>query len=499
MQKNQRISFWDFLLALGITLFFLNSVVFFVLGRFNADEGWYLYACKLVYAGQLPYRNFAFTQTPLLPYIYGIIQNLFLQSLYLGRATSVFFSILAFLLSLKIAFQYGGKMAGAITSLLGGTFLFGIYYQSIIKTYPLTTLFCLLALFFLSSGYRKEIKLILPVLFVLLAALTRLTATFFAIPFILYALIVADNRIRIIVVALCLAACSWMLIVALPDLDAALWGLMMYHLTQFGNLSLAERTWRIVEITIPRLVEQFPCYFLLMATLVFLGIGRIRAALRSYPATLITVVGLFPFAVANLLTGGFLVEYYVPLLFILFPIIGIAFARLFLRISKRSQIVLQLVVLSALVMGLVRSRFTLYDLSGGQPPIEKIQDVAAVVTKNSGPNDKLFAFEALAVAIESHREAMPNQAMAQFSFSSADTKTADHLHLMNGPMILGDIENGIPKLVILTDLDWEILRGFTDYDSIVAALDQNYRLIYSLENFGQRDNRVEVFLRRIDQ
>ncbi len=41
---------------------------FFVLrGRLNADEGWYLYSARLVYRGQLPFRDFSFTQMPLLP------------------------------------------------------------------------------------------------------------------------------------------------------------------------------------------------------------------------------------------------------------------------------------------------------------------------------------------------------------------------------------------------------------------------------------------------
>ena len=152
MRDAPRRTAWDVLLPAGIALFLLNSFVFVLLGRFNADEGWYLYGSKLVYEGLRPYQDFLFTQPPLLPYLYGLVQHFFLQSIYAGRLTSVVFSVTAFLLSIKIAVNYGGKTAGGITSLLGGTFLFGIYFQSITKTYAMTTLFFILGLFFLASS-----------------------------------------------------------------------------------------------------------------------------------------------------------------------------------------------------------------------------------------------------------------------------------------------------------------------------------------------------------
>lgn len=61
----------------GMVLFVAISIAYVIVGRINSDEGWYLYASKLVYGGELPYRDFAFTQTPLLPFIYGLPQILF--------------------------------------------------------------------------------------------------------------------------------------------------------------------------------------------------------------------------------------------------------------------------------------------------------------------------------------------------------------------------------------------------------------------------------------
>lgn len=51
------------------------GVYFVHYGRLNHDEGWYLYAARLILDGQLPYRDFAFYQSPLLPIVYMPFRN----------------------------------------------------------------------------------------------------------------------------------------------------------------------------------------------------------------------------------------------------------------------------------------------------------------------------------------------------------------------------------------------------------------------------------------
>src|SRR5258708_6936446 len=80
------------------------GLLFVVRGELNADEGWYLYASRLVYRGQLPYRDFSFTQMPLLPYVYGLVQAI-KPSLYLGRIMSVTFAIGAVALCVRVAWR----------------------------------------------------------------------------------------------------------------------------------------------------------------------------------------------------------------------------------------------------------------------------------------------------------------------------------------------------------------------------------------------------------
>ena len=46
------------------------------LGELNQDEGWYLYAARLVSEGWLPYVDFAHTQPPVMPFVYALAQPL---------------------------------------------------------------------------------------------------------------------------------------------------------------------------------------------------------------------------------------------------------------------------------------------------------------------------------------------------------------------------------------------------------------------------------------
>ncbi len=490
---------WNIIIASGITLFVIHSVLFVIFGRVNADEGWYLYAGRLVYAGQRPYQDFAFTQTPLLPCLYGLFQKLFFQSIYLGRITTVIFSVTAFLLSIRVAGKHGGSAASGITAMLGATFTYGLYFQSITKTYALTTLFFLLAFYALSSNSKRELKFILASVFALLATLTRLSALFFAMPVLLYAFLVSGIRSRVTILALCLAAFSWVAVLAFPNPDAAVWGLVTYHTSQWGGASVAERVLRILFFRIPELWAAYPAYFIVYGVLAGLGFRAMASRKKRPWVVMVVIAGSCLFAVPNLTTGGFGTEYFVPLIFLSFPIAGIAISKLLDFMGRIPRMAVTTALISALALGMIRGGYPFLAISDGHPPVEKIRDVASIVSENTSPSDTLFVMEALWVAVESGRQAVPNAAMAQFSYLATDPRTADRLHLMNGQIICRYFSDRVPKMVILTDIDWGILRSATEYECIVDSLENNYRLIGSEDNFGQHNSHLDVYLRREEQ
>ncbi len=488
--------FWKSTTLFAFVIYLAFTFSFILLGKVNADEGWYLYASKLVYEGRLPYQDFAYTQTPLLPYVYGIAQEIFSPSIYLGRIVTSLFSFAALIISVSIARKYSGEKSGAITALLWATFTYGIYYQSITKTYALTTLFFVLALFLIVSESNQQWRLVASTTFVLLATLTRLSALFFAVPITAYAFIRANKRTKFVIIALCLIAFSWVMLLAYPNVESAKWNLLTHHTDQWNNLSYGEQIAEIVSYRLPTLFVVFPSYFLLLFTIVLLGLKQIRSCIQRIPGSLAGITAFLFFIFPHLATGGFHTEYFVPFLFGLFPLIGIIYVEVYQQQNRYSKLMLQVFLLSTLVLGLLRGGLFYWDISDGRLPVEEIKEVAIFVSNNTSPEDKIYALEALWVVLEANRQTMPNMTMAQFSFFTGNTNAANQLNLVNDQITLDYITNTIPKLVVLTDADWMILRRTASFNQIVFALEENYELLLEKETFGQGEAGVKVYIRK---
>ena len=86
--------------ALAVLLASLNLVH----GNLNQDEGWYLYAAKMVNEGAIPYVDFAFTQGPVLPYVYSMLHPV-IDALGVagGRLLTTWFGVLAGILAAATA------------------------------------------------------------------------------------------------------------------------------------------------------------------------------------------------------------------------------------------------------------------------------------------------------------------------------------------------------------------------------------------------------------
>jgi hypothetical protein len=480
----------------GLVLFVAISVVYIVFGRINADEGWYLYASKLVYSGQLPYQDFAFTQTPLLPYVYGLPQVLFSPSLYLGRITSVFISAMSLAFSLSIARKLGGEKAAAITCLTWASFATGIYFQTIVKTYALTTLCFVLAVFMLTREGHKGVKYILATVFVLLATLTRLSALFFAIPIIIFSFVVSETRTRLIITALCTVTMVGFLLFVIPSWPSAYWGLLGNHVLEWGSMTIGERVSIIISTRIPKLVNRYLNYFLLWCGLIAMEFKRIIFYLKTKVETRMVVIGLLLFVIPNLTSGFMLTEYFVPLIFMFILIAGVLFDKIDSPRPRYKAILLRLMYGAVIVSGLIWHSTSYIDLSGGRLPIEEIREAATIVKANSTPEDEIYVLEALSVVVEADRQAMPGMTMAQFSLFDGETMTAEQLHLVNGQLTLGYFNKRIPRIIILTSFDWASLHETTEIDEIEASLKNNYQLIYTASKFGQNMNRIEIYLLR---
>lgn len=151
------------LLAVGVSWLVLSGLNLWM-GELNQDEGWYLYAAKQMAAGLQPYRDFAFTQPPMLPlvysWVYGWVASFGLAG---GRAVTWVFGTLGMLSAVWLAMRTGPRRIQRLTGGLCFIFismnLYQLYFTTIVKTYALSSMFLCAGLLMLSfvgphKGFR---------------------------------------------------------------------------------------------------------------------------------------------------------------------------------------------------------------------------------------------------------------------------------------------------------------------------------------------------------
>lgn len=150
------------LLSLLASIFLAVAAVW--LGGLNQDEGWYLYAANLVSEGKMLYRDFFYTQGPLMPLVYSpfkFIWNSF--GLVGARAFTSFLGFAGIAVAVLTVAQLlpdnRSRSAKLMVFALLACNLYHLYYLSIPKTYALASLFVALGYLFyaraLASGEAK--------------------------------------------------------------------------------------------------------------------------------------------------------------------------------------------------------------------------------------------------------------------------------------------------------------------------------------------------------
>ena len=174
---NRRLLIILWILALGLSLLLTAANLW--LGDVNQDEGWYLYSARLVAEGKLPYRDFAFTQGPMLPVVYALFNRAFaVWGVAAGRLITGMIGLLAALASALLAArvalfrfkgrpadpggsaagpgsggeQYRGAVAGLLAFILVGVNVYQSYFTTVVKTYPLCSLFLVAGFLVLTGG-----------------------------------------------------------------------------------------------------------------------------------------------------------------------------------------------------------------------------------------------------------------------------------------------------------------------------------------------------------
>jgi 4-amino-4-deoxy-L-arabinose transferase-like glycosyltransferase len=121
----------------------------------DGDEGDYMFAARQALDGRLPYVDFLYTQTPLVPYVYGLWMKLFGLNWYAARLLSALFATALG----TLIYVYGTRVFKNQPLALVGLFLFGtsaftLAWDTVVMTYALSALLLFGAYAVLTTGPR---------------------------------------------------------------------------------------------------------------------------------------------------------------------------------------------------------------------------------------------------------------------------------------------------------------------------------------------------------
>jgi hypothetical protein len=496
--------------AAVVALGALAMIAFVVVGRINADEGWYLYAGRLVWRGELPYGDFAFTQMPLMPYLYGVVQSV-APSLVLGRIVSVILATCGLALLVRASRRTGGNASALVVALLCVSGTMSLYNLTISKTYALVLL-CFAATFAaLTSSARPERALPLACAAAWAATLARTSSLPLTVIVIVFCLWRAPStRTRIHVAAVAAGGTLLAGAFVLADFTNARFDLLTFHQLLWYDASASTRIDTVVTERVPEWFGDYPiasASTLIALVLVFV-LPRARALLREHPSLAVMALGAVGYLALQLPAGQFApVEYAAPMVPVLFavtvPVILRSIGPVVTTSIRRGVAlgVLAVTVVVALVHPAPWDHLVRPASSGG---ILHQQDVGALVREHTRDGDEVLAMWAQPIALASGRDFAPDVTLGPFSYEDLTTARAGELHYVNAPRLQRLLESGRPAAVVLSDIDRLVLefqgtltQTRADPTAIFDALDERYRRVATTSTWGiDTPTSVEIYVRR---
>lgn len=464
------------------------------LGDLNQDEGWYLYAARMVAAGQWPYVDFAFTQGPVMPLVYALFAPVIAAGgLAGGRLITALLGLVAAVLAARLAARLVNPelRAGAAltTFILIGVNVYQSYFCTVVKTYSLTALFLMLGFLALTGGWtrRRAGLMLIAGAFMALAAGTRVSAG--VILPIVFLCLLASRRFSPPLAWLYfgLGATVMTSLVFLPFLilapESLLYCIMQYHALRHSGGGLMTLAFKVGFLS--RLLQAYFVAFIVGVFIVCTKWAQARApaamatpaatdtptamavpAAMTAPAATITPVlmRILWLSIAAITLIHFLAPFpYDDYQVFVFPLLAIAITNAAIRlVGRRGALWLTLAILVASLGAagssplnqdwFIQGRDRIWWLIKDRSPLQKLRDTADLIRRETQPGNLLLTQDPY-IAVEADRQVPRGLEMGQFSyFPALSDNQAAQLHVFN--------RAGFERLLRTTEAPIAALSGY---------------------------------------
>ncbi|MGD9873429.1 MAG: hypothetical protein AB7T27_04080 [Kiritimatiellia bacterium] len=517
-----------FVLALLVCALLALANIF--LGDLNQDEGWYLYAAGQVARGLLPYRDFAFTQAPVMPFVYAAADALVKGWGVLGgRIFTALLGLLGALaasaLASKAVHNRWRTHASALAFALVGVNVYQSYFTSVVKTYSLCALFLTVGLLVLAAGYdrRRLLACFASGVLLALAAGTRISAGI-ALPVVFLFLLFWGWKtdwhswfmfglgggigLLAIFVPLYLAA---------PD--GFIFGVLQYHtLRDPGSLAYQ---FMLKAGFISRWVQAYLIASVLAVALVVIRLlPTRRAPAADGPVNVSMLLSVFAaVSLVHFLAPFPYDDYQVPV----YPILGAALAAAAVNmlagltpdegnIRRRAMSGLLWIVLLISVLAsfsspinqqwMILGRDRIWWLTKDKPDIIKLREAAEWIRENSSPDDLLLTQDTY-LAVEAGRQVPRGLELGPFSYYPDWTSSrAKKLKVLNRTALLKLLDKADAPVAAFSGYGLSIRcpevepLSQEDQAALLVALNVRYKTALLMDNFGQAHTTLQIMTRR---
>ncbi len=500
---------------LGLLVIGLLYAANIYLGNLNQDEGWYLYTARLLAGGQVPYRDFAYTQGPVMAGVYALVDPLVARfGLLAGR-------IFTGLLGLG-AISAGAALAGRLApagwkpfAIISCVFLTGInvyqgYYFTVVKTYSLAALFLMTGLlFFVRAARTGGIGAAIGAgLLLALASGVRISTGIVLVPCGLYLVFTYKRLGHAAWLSFGLAGILTLVGLFLPFYLVAhegwLFGMFEYHSQRQAAEGLMH--WLVKGGFISRLVQAYLIGFVLLIILFFTGAQRTnRDGLRLTLWASLILVSLVH------LSAHFPYEDYQV---VLYPLFGALLSSGLARVLARDEATHWKRLIPAILFfactasafsspinqdWMVIGRDRIWWPIKDQPDLVKLQETARKIRTHAPGGGILFTQDAY-LAVEANMQLPDNMAMGIFSYYPEwERERAEQVHVMNRAMLDEALSRTNAAVAAFSEFSFsiqcpEIIElSQKKRDKLVDKLEERYELQETVEHFGHGHTRLKIF------
>jgi hypothetical protein len=501
-----------------------------VLGDLNQDEGWYLYAAKMVSQGYVPYRDFAFTQGPMLPSMYALVYPVVTQWGVLGGR--VITAVLG-LLACGCAAGLAGRMApprwkavaGWSVFMLLGLNVYHSYFTAIVKTYSLCSVFLVCGLLALSvaekSARREWLFGLLSGFLMAGAAGTRLSAGAAMAVTGFYLLFRFGFRHWRAWVAYGLGGVSGLTVIYARYLWLAPAG-MRFGLLEYHGLRSAGSLWQMLMFKAGFLSRMVQGYYLIavlcvVCALLYMVGRRVKEGEGQSPCGLML---LWLIGVVLTVVHASAPFPYDDYQVVVMPVLAMACvvglvrwlaARFACTVVWRNSVLA--VVFAACAAGAVSSpinqdwmvlgRDRIWWVMKQQPDIMLLRKVGQILREQAKPGDRLLTQDTY-LAVEANMNVPRGLEMGPFSYYPGFSD--ERAEAVGGVLNAGSMR----RLLAETDAPWAAFSGYglsirspeverlemDERMELEQALHKNYTLITTVPDFGQGHTRLRIYRRK---